>query len=303
MDKQAYNLSVIVVSDYGDPNQKSWRDERNVLHALTQQDIGEQFEVLLVDNVSLQHKVPPDLFNILPTLKIAFFDSCQSGQLINHALGQSSGNLVALIEADCIPAPDWLRLLVEVMIKNPDVSTASGRTTYGGSSIIVRCLSLLHRGFSDPGASGPTIHISNNGTLYRREVLEQFPYPKAITPFLSCWMRNNEMQRNAHLFYFERRAEMIHAFSGWKFVFDFHRNTGYSAMMIYQEVRYSKILKLLFQSLAIKCSSCFRLGKNYLYWYDWPSILVLLFILPLLEIPGMIDAIRGTDKIPHTVYH
>jgi len=296
------DLSVIVVSDYGNSVDKSWMDERNILQALAVQDIRQPFEVLLVENESIRDKVPSDLSEIVPNLKVVFFNSNRSSVLVNHAVSCTSGKLVAMMEADCIPDPGWLRKLVKTMKNNPEISVASGRTSYGSNTALERCLSLLHRGFNDLGYSGLTCHISNNGALYRREVLEQFPYPETATPFLSSWMRKNLMQINGHHLYFERSAGMIHALEGWQFILDLHRNRGYAAMMIDGQSAVSKIPVLLIRSLMTEFSSLYRLGKNYLNYYDLVPTLALLFVLPFLEIPGMLDAIKTRDYIPGSVY-
>lgn len=301
-EEKSCDLSVIVVSDYGDPAERSWADERNILQALAAQDIRQPFEVLLVENESMRDKVPSDLSGIVPDLKMVFFNSDRSSALMNQAIRHTSGKLVALMEADCIPDPGWLRKLVVTLNNYPEISVVSGRTTYGNNTMIERCLSLLHRGFSDLGYSGLTKHISNNGALYRREVLERFPYPETITPFLSSWRRKNRIKKDGHLLFFERSAGMIHALEGWRFIVDLHRNRGYAAMMIDSQTAYSKIPWLLIKSLLTECSSLYRLGKKYLHYYDLLPALALMVILPFLEIPGMLDAIKGRDHIPGTVY-
>ena len=301
-NKQSYDLSVIVVSDYGNSEERSWLDERNILKALAVQDIKQNFEVLLVENESIRDKVPADLIGIVPLLRIVYLNSDRSSVLMNQAISFTSGKLVALMEADCIPDPGWLRKLVEIMNNYPEISVVSGRTSYGNNTITNRCLSLLHRGFSDLGHSGLTGHISNNGALYRRDVLEQFPYPESITPFLSNWKRKNHMKKYGHLLFFERSAEMVHALEGWKFIVDLHRHRGYAAMMIDGQPAWSRIPWLLVKSLITECSSLFRLGNNYLEYYDLVPALAFLVILPFLEIPGMLDAIKERDHIPGSVY-
>jgi hypothetical protein len=292
-EEKSCNLSVIIVSDYGNSAERSWADERNILHALALQDIGQPFEVLLAENETMRDKLPADLSGIVPDLKAVFFNSNRSSVLVNHAVSGTTGKLVALMEADCIPDPGWLRKLVNTMNNNPEISVVSGKTIYGSSTCIERCLSLLHRGFSDLGYSGFTEHISNNGALYRREVLEQFP---------SCWMRKNLMQRKGHLLYYERSAEMIHALEGWRFVLDLHRNRGYTAMMMDGEPDISKIPALLIKSMKMELSCVARLGRTYLKYYDIVPMLILSIILPFLDIPGMLDAINARDQIPGTVY-
>jgi hypothetical protein len=45
------------------------------------------------------------------------------------------------------------------------------------------------------------------------------------------------------------------------------------------------------------------LGSTYLRWYDWPLTVALLATVPVLELPGMLDALRERASIPKTSYH
>jgi hypothetical protein len=296
------SLSVIVVSDYETGHEKTWHTERLVLEGLARQDIQEPFEVLLVENQRFQDTLPADLNEILPGLRVLFTDEERSARRKNYGVGRVSGDLVAVLEADSIPSPAWLRILVGVLRSHPEVSAASGRTTYGNRGTVERTLSLLDRGFDDLGHSGFTVHISNNGAVYRRSFLEAFPYPEAVTPFVSARMRLRQMRDAGHRVFFEPEALMHHAIGGWNFVRDFRRNTGYADMMGHQHMRYRMIPYVLWQRLREEWSDCRRVGPRYLRCYDWPLALALLAILRPLEIPGMVAAIQGRKKLPKTAY-
>lgn len=297
------SVSVVVVSDYEDGENKLWKTEELILTALANQDFQEPFEVLLVESEQFRHSVPQRLYDILPSLKIAFLEETQSAKLKDYGARISSGALVAVLEADCIPCSTWLRVLVEALRNHPEVSVASGRTTYGDHSTYKRALSLLDRGFDDFGRSSLTPYISNNGALYRRQVLEQFPYCEAITPFLSSRLRNQAMREAGYQFFFEPQAVMQHAIGGWDFVRDFRRNTGYSDMMsLSHRISYGEVIRLLMRRLRGEWHDCKRLGKQYLQWYDWPFVFVMLVASRFLEIPGMLDAIQKQEQIPKSAY-
>lgn len=296
------SVSVIVVSDYEEDNQKFWHAERLILTALANQDFREPFEILLVENECFRDMVPPDLYEITPNLQISFSEETQSAKLKDSGVKATSSEFIAVLEADCIPSPGWLRFLVEDLRKDSSISAVSGKTFYGSSSVIERSLSLLDRGFDDLGYPGVTRYISNNGALYRRELIEQFPYPDAISPFVSARLRAESIRRAGHQFFFEPQAVMQHAIGGWEFMRDFRRNTGYADIVLSQKLQYSAISKLLLKRLRKEWSDCLRLGPKYLRWYDWPIALTLLVILRIFEIPGMLDAVRGKNHIPSTSY-
>lgn len=296
-------ICVIVVSDFEGAEGKLWKDEEVMLEALAQQDFTEPFEVILVENKDFQDQVPKRLYEIFPTLKLLFTDEVQSAKLKDYGVKHTTGELVAVLEADCPPNPQWLRALVEAMRRNPDVAVVSGRTNYGDETMYQRVMSLLDRSWDDVGKPGYTQIISNNGALYKREVLEKFPYPEAITPFLSATLRNNKIRESGYKFYFDPEPVMRHAIGGWDFIIDVRRNKGYSAMnYLGYGTGYGGILKVMNHRWRDHLRGFFKKGGKYLKAQDWPLAFFMMPILPFLEIPGLIDAIHNTKEIPNTSY-
>jgi hypothetical protein len=295
-------LSVIVVSDYEANEEKTWKDERRILHSLANQDLDDPFDVILLENDNAKDSVPQDLYNIYPRFKIIFTNESKSAKLKDEGVKHVKTEYVAVFEADCLPNREWLRVLYDTLRQHKDFSIASGRTTYGHETMYKRCLGLLDRSFDNLGHAGETCHVSNNGAIYRTSVLKEFPYPDAITPFSSSRMRMKTMIANGHKFYFEPKAAVHHAIGGLNFIRDFRRNTGYADMMEHTKKQFYKIPKLLWERFKIECSDCLRLGPNYLKWYDWLLLMLLLFIAPFFEIPGMLDVIRKKNSIPLSSY-
>ncbi|MDX2240835.1 MAG: glycosyltransferase [Leptolyngbyaceae cyanobacterium bins.302] len=299
----AFAASVIIASDYEEGNEKTWETERKILTALAKQDFKEPFEIILVDYKIYQESLPKDLSDILPNLKIIFSNDAESAKRKDYGVKFSTSELVAVLEADCIPCSSWLRILVEDLRTLPDMVAVSGRTTYGDDSIYKRALSLLDRSFDDLGNAGKTQFVSNNGALYRRHILEAFPYPEAITPFLSSRTRNQAILDAGYQFYFDPRVSMQHAIGGWEFIKDVRRNTGYSDMMeLAATPSLNEVPRLLMKRQKFEWSLYKRLGRKRLKWYDWPLAIVLLFVARWCEVPGMIDAVKGNQSIPNTAY-
>jgi cellulose synthase/poly-beta-1,6-N-acetylglucosamine synthase-like glycosyltransferase len=299
-DKQ---VSVVVVSDYEPSDIKSWETEESILKALAAQTYTAPFEILLVENDQYRNKIPNHFYDLVPNLKIIFSTETQSAKLKDFGVSLTSGELIAVFEADAPPNEDWLRLLVDILQEHPEVSVVSGRTSYGTDNTYMRVANLMDRSFDDLGKPSYSPFVSNNGALYRRSVLEEFPYPDAITPFLSSRLRTNLMKKSGHKFYFEPRAITYHQIGGWSFITDVRRNLGYSDMHMFdRQMSYLSIPQVIMWRLDKQLSYCRRLGRQYLCWYDWPFALLMLLIIPFFEIPGMIDAVQQKEGIPQTAY-
>ena len=298
-----FKVSVVIVSDYEASSVKSWKVEERMLKAFAAQTFDEPFEVLLVDNEQYQANVLEHLYDIVPNLRIVFSSEIQSARLKDYGVELASGELVAVLEADAPPCPKWLQTLVEILRLNPDIAVATGRTSYGNENTYKRVLNLLDRSFDDLGKPGATPHISNNGAVYRRSVLEEFSYPDAATPFLSSRLRNKLIREAGHKFYFHPDAITFHEIGGWGFIVDVRRNMGYSDMNTFaKKIGYSAIPGLMKRRLKKELSYCKRLGKQYLNWWDWPLFAAMVPVIPLLEVPGMLDAIQKKVNIANTAY-
>ncbi|MDQ3516855.1 MAG: glycosyltransferase family 2 protein, partial [Gemmatimonadota bacterium] len=144
-------VSVVIVSDYAGGEAKAWDDIRATVDAFARQDFTGRAEFLLSESASIQKEIPADLSETLPSLRLVLSPASSSYDLKNHGVRAASADIVAIIDADCIPDPEWLRHLVEAMRLNPDVVAVSGRTVYGGRTLMERVLSLLSRSYLDPG--------------------------------------------------------------------------------------------------------------------------------------------------------
>ena len=60
----------------------------------------------------------------------------------NRGIRAASGELVAFIDADCVPRPDWLRRLHSAMAETPGTVVVVGRNIPSGPSLAIRLLGL-----------------------------------------------------------------------------------------------------------------------------------------------------------------
>lgn len=261
---------------------------------LAQQDIGQPFPLIIVENVAHRDRpVPQALYDAFPGAQVVYHDAEESAALKDHGVALCTSEWVAVLEADSTPEPGWLLSLLEAAAKHPQFQVFSGRTHYGAESSWQRALNLLDRSFDDPGHSRSTQHISNNGALYRTAVLRSFPYPSAASPFLSARLRNERILAGGHGAYFERAALTRHAIGGLGFVFEFRRHTGYSDLLMQGPPTLGKIPVCLGRRMRGELGHIVRVHRQYLRWYDWPLVMGLFAFARVPETLGMLTALRN----------
>jgi hypothetical protein len=285
-------FSVVVVSDF-ESGEKTWKDEISMARMLARQDVGRPFPLIIVESEAHRGKaVPTDLVSAFPQVQVVYHASEASAELKDYGVSLCTTEWVAVLEADAAPDAGWLRALLEAATTHAQFQVFSGRTDYGAKTSWQRVLNMLDRSFDDCGSSGDTRHISNNGALYRTELLRRFPYPGAQSPFLSSRLRNRRIFGAGYRAWFERKALTRHAIGGLGFVFEFRRHTGFSDMLEAGDARLRRIPSCLLARARFELGHIRRMHREYLRWYDWPMMAALFFFARIPEAVGMVAAVR-----------
>jgi hypothetical protein len=280
---------------------RSWATERAVIDALARQDFSERFETILVEHDAFKDAFPGELLAGLPGARVEFSPATTSAELKDEGVRRASGELVAVIEADCTPAPDWLRHLVSALREHPECAAVSGKTLYPGTSIFARCQALLDRSYLDPGGSGPTRFVCNNNSILPRSVLVAYPYPPAASPFLSAGLRWEALRRDNLRMFFQSNAIVYHALPGWGFVRDMRRHSGYAVSA--QLGRNGRVVRALAQRLYWDLKRCWRLRRHYgVAWYEMPLVVALACVARMYELEGIRAARRSPMAVPGSFY-
>ena len=303
--------SVVVVSDFASGSEQGRADVRRALRALAAQDFDGPVEYILVESESLRAEVPSDLIEILPSLRVVFSPSCSSYELRNDGVREARCELVGTLDADCTPDPGWVRCMVESLARHPDVAAVSGRTHYAGGTLLSRLAGAIERSYVDGDTSGATRHFSTSAAGVRRSVYLEHPLPTSLGPFASR-VQSEAMQRSGWRLLFDRRMRVTHAFYPGFFA-TYHYNVGYGTLRVRLEdarLRHAWLARLGYLSVPVffagrllnGCMRALRSWRDYdIRWYELPAVFVVSIAGCLLEIPGMIRALRGAPP-PATLF-
>ncbi|HEX5824762.1 MAG TPA: glycosyltransferase [Candidatus Limnocylindrales bacterium] len=297
-------ISVVIVSDYAGGSPGSFDDYRHCLRALAVSDFDEPVEYLLSEWAGFRDRLPADLAGILPSLRVIFSDERSAFGLKNEGVRQAGAPLVAILDADCDPAPGWLRSAVETLRAQPRVAAVSGRNLSPGLTRLKRIVSLAGRAVGDEGSAGPTRHVALNNIAYRREVLLAHPFSSAAG---SCGFafHSQALIRAGHGLAFDPGMLVVHDDMAFGAVRDIRRQLGMSIVktrLLDPQQPYAWLVRLRYASIPI-----FVAGKTLLTarrvvvrravhgvrWYEVPAAIAAGFVHHALEVPGMIRAFRG----------
>jgi len=151
----------------------------------------------------------------------------------NAGAAVAGGELVALLDGDCEPAPDWVEMLVARF--EQDVDVVAGCTRYAGESMTARTFSVPDFAYilseDDDAASGFNI----NNLAFRREVLLAHPFDERIRRNGGCYFLFHQLRAAGARVLYEPRATVAHGLDihGLGFVRK-HFDRGYDGVTVYR---------------------------------------------------------------------
>lgn len=109
-----------------------WEPLAHCLEALRTQDYDGRVEIVVVDNGSTEPA--PERLPGEERIVRCRCDTPGSYAARNHGVAVASGALLAFIDADCAPRPDWLRRGLAALADDPEADAGAGRVEVVASS-------------------------------------------------------------------------------------------------------------------------------------------------------------------------
>jgi len=139
------------------------------LAALHQQDFSLPFEIIVVDSSS--DETPDIVRRMFPDVQLIHLDrQTDPAQARNIGAEHARGEVLAFIDADCVAAPNWLRLLHTTLEQGYD--GVGGAIANGNGESLVSWASYIceFREFLPDGAARDVHNLTLGNAAYRREV-------------------------------------------------------------------------------------------------------------------------------------
>jgi len=143
----------------------------------------------------------------------------------------ASGSIVALLDADCAPAPDWVQMLVSGF--ESDVAAVAGRTRYAGDSRFARTFSVPDFANVLEDTPGVASGFLVNNVAFRRDVLLAHPFETRIRRNGGCYLLYHQLRAAGARIVYEPRAVVAHGLDirGLGFVRK-HFDRGYDGVSV-----------------------------------------------------------------------
>jgi len=150
----------------------------------------------------------------------------------NAGAAAACGSVIAMLDGDCEPAPDWLELMVSRF--EPGVDVVVGCTRYSGRSLLARTFSVPDfAGVLDDGDGASGFNISN--AAFRTEALLAHPLEARIRRNGGCYLLYHQLRAAGARIVYESRARVSHGLDIRGFgVVRKHFERGYDSVSVYR---------------------------------------------------------------------
>ena len=168
-----------------------------------------------------------------PGAKLVSSLACNYFAAKNVGAAAANGEIIALLDSDCVPQPTWLEMLVSRL--DPGVAAVGGRSRYAQTSFSARALSVPHFAYVLAEENGVASGFNIHNVAFRRDVLLSHPVETRIRRDGGCYLLFHQLRAEGATILHEPRALAYHGldFRGLGFVRK-HFNRGYDGVAVYR---------------------------------------------------------------------
>jgi cellulose synthase/poly-beta-1,6-N-acetylglucosamine synthase-like glycosyltransferase len=150
----------------------------------------------------------------------------------NAGAAAANGDIIALLDSDCTPGPEWLEMLVSRF--TPGVGVVAGRARYAGGSLAARMLSVPDLALVGEQDGGTSTGMHLNNVAFRRDVLLRHPLDARIRRNGGCYLLFHQLRAAGVRVVYEPRARTMHGFPGARRMLLKELERGYDAVDVYR---------------------------------------------------------------------
>ncbi|HEV7485255.1 MAG TPA: glycosyltransferase [Thermoanaerobaculia bacterium] len=195
---------------------------------------GELIETIVVVDPDLTGRESDEVIRRYPAVTIVCSLQRNYFAAKNAGARAAQGSIVALIDGDCVPGPDWLATLT-APFADAEVSGVAGATRYAGRSLSAWTYSVPDFAIVVGDKSGAASAFNLNNSAFRREVLLANPLEARIRRDGGCFLLYHQLRAAGARIMYAPKALVHHGldFAG-KGLLKKHFNRGFDGVTVYR---------------------------------------------------------------------
>jgi glycosyltransferase involved in cell wall biosynthesis len=205
-----------------------------ILDALDKQTYPrELIEQIVVVDSQVSDRDVEELRRRYPAVKLVWSPASNYFAAKNAGTEAATGDVIALLDGDCEPAPDWLEALLAPLTSG--VAAVGGCTRYTGGSWVARTFSIPDFAYILADENGTASGFNINNVAFPREVLLHHPFDTRISRNGGCYFLFHQLRAEGARILYESRAVVAHGIDidGFGFVRK-HFERGRDGVAVYR---------------------------------------------------------------------
>jgi cellulose synthase/poly-beta-1,6-N-acetylglucosamine synthase-like glycosyltransferase len=194
----------------------------------------ERIETIIVVDRDLPGRESNEVTRRYPAVTIVCSSQRNYFAAKNSGARAARGSIVALIDGDCVPGPDWLMTLT-APLADAEVSAVAGATRYTGTSLNAWTYSVPDFAVVVGDNSGAASAFNLNNCAIRREVLLANPLDARIRRDGGCFLLYHQLRAAGARIVYAPEAVVHHGLDFAKKGFvKKHFNRGFDGVNVYR---------------------------------------------------------------------
>jgi GT2 family glycosyltransferase len=241
--------------------------------------------------------------NVIPTSDPTYYGMKRNG------VERARGDVVALLDSDCLPGVDWAREILSTISRGADV--VAGRVRFPPDSLFARTFAVFDYGHLRNGRDGeaPCFNVSNAGM--RREIVQQHPFDSRLTRFGGGTLLGRQLKSLGFKIVYNPAAAVVHTDKGVRKHLVVRFRTGHEAVQLcrfdHDQVlpetklmRFGLLAPFLFaiRRIAFDCQSIFVNRRDLeIAWYETPYFVAASMLVRTAEVTGGVVSVVKPDYL------
>ena len=204
---------------------------RGTLEGLAQQTVAPHEIIIVVDDL-VDPGAADELRRRYPHAKVTTSGRSNYFAAKNAGAEAATGEIVAMVDSDCVPFPDWIEMLLARF--GPGVDIVAGRSRYPGRSLLARTFSVPDLGYVLGKENGTATGVNLSNVAFRRELFLRHRLDARIHRYGGGYFLLHQLRAEGARAVYQPRARVWHGFPGGVGVIRKHFERGYDGVVIFR---------------------------------------------------------------------